>query len=101
MRIFHITDHASWNAAKVGSHFQGDTLESEGFIHCCKSEQVEFILKNWFKGVKNLVILEIETDKLTSRVKFENLDGREELFPHIYGLINLNAVVGDTRVQEE
>jgi len=101
MHIYHITDRSSWLAEKMSSHYKGDTLESDGFIHCCMSEQVTFVLENWFKGVKDLVMLVIDTDKLTSPVKYENLEGGDELFPHIYGSINLDAVINDTKLVDE
>ena len=101
MHIYHITDRSSWLTAKMGSYYKADTLESDGFIHCCTSEQVAFVLKNWFKGAKDLVMLVIDTDKLTSPVKNENLEGGDELFPHIYGRINLDAVINDTKLVGE
>ena len=36
--IFHITSEEAWNA--VDDSYRGDTLDTEGFIHCSKPDQV-------------------------------------------------------------
>jgi uncharacterized protein (DUF952 family) len=38
------------------------------------------------------VLLAVDTDKLTSEVRYEQL-GTDEPFPHVYGVINIDAVV--------
>lgn len=98
MHIFHITDQSTWRDAKHGSLYEGDTLSTDGFIHCCFLEQIEGVLLNWFKGRCNLVILEIDPEILLSPIKYENLEGGLETFPHVYGPINLDAVVNEKQV---
>ena len=93
MHIFHITERLTWEAVKGTRTYEGDTLSSDGFIHCCSLEQIDNVLENWFRGKRDLVILEINPEKLHSPVKYENLEGGEESFPHIYGPINIDAVV--------
>jgi uncharacterized protein (DUF952 family) len=93
MHIFHITDKKTWKAAKNSPEYLGDTLTTDGFIHCCTSEKIEEVLIKWFKGKENLVLLELDTDVLLAPLKYENLEGGDELFPHIYGPINTNAVI--------
>ncbi len=46
-----------------------------------------------FRGQKGLVLLCIDTDKVSAEIRYENLEGGQELFPHIYGEINTDAVV--------
>ena len=41
-----------------------------------------------------VVVLRIDPDRLTSAVVVEDLVGSGEQFPHVYGPINLDAVVG-------
>lgn len=45
-----------------------------------------------YKGQEDLVLLAVDTEKLTSEVRYEQL-GMDEPFPHIYGVINMDAVV--------
>ncbi len=93
MTIIHITNRQTWEESQDIGIYQADTLESEGFIHCCQPEQVVGVLEKWFHGEKDLVLLEIDPEKTGSRFVYENLEGGEELFPHIYGPINLDAVL--------
>ena len=59
------------------------------------------VANKYYRGANNLVLLNIDPTKLTSQLKFEppaHLDGspalpHEPLFPHIYGPINLDAVI--------
>ena len=98
MHIFHITDQSTWQEAKHGTLYEGDTLSIDGFIHCCLFEQIERVLLNWFKGKHDLVILEIDPEILHSHIKYENLEGGVEAFPHVYGPINLDAVINEKTV---
>jgi len=54
---------------------------------------VDQVLTDWFKDTMDLLILEIDTDALQAELVHENLEGGKELFPHIYGPLNLEAVV--------
>ena len=80
-------------AKQSGFGRAGVALKSDGFIHCCLFDQIEDVLKNWFAGKRSLVILEIDVKKMTSPVKYENFEGGLETFPHVYGPINIDAVV--------
>jgi len=98
MHIFHITERSTWQEAKHTLFYEGGTLSTDGFIHCCSFEQIEDVLLNWFKGKRDIVILEIDPKILLSPVKYENLEGGQEMFPHIYGPINLDAVINEKSV---
>lgn len=94
MIILHITDQTTWKTALENGEFIGDSLKTDGFIHCCLPEQTEQVLINWFSDAADLLLVVIDTDRLGSKLVFENLESGEEQFPHIYGPINLDAVVG-------
>ena len=93
MTIIHITDQQTWKKALESGVYKADALESSGFIHCCLSEQVNGVLDKWFQGVNDLISIELDPQKIKSKIVFENLEGGEEVFPHIYGPINLDAVI--------
>ena len=65
----------------------------EGFIHCCTAEQLVRTANKHFPGRRDLVLLTIDTDLLTSLVVWEDTSGAGEDFPHIYGAVNVSAVV--------
>ena len=73
--------------------YEVSSLQQEGFIHCSEEEQVNGVLQRYFGGQKGLVKLEIDTEKLTSRFVYEWSTTTQDTFPHIYGPINLDAVI--------
>lgn len=93
MNILHITNTETWNQALLKGIYEMDALSDLGFIHCCLPGQMAGVLARWFQDTSGLLALEIDPQKLKSRTVYENLEGGKELFPHIYGPINLDAVV--------
>jgi uncharacterized protein (DUF952 family) len=93
MIIIHIIDVETWERVKDQPKYFGDTLKSQGFIHCCLPGQVDSVLQNWFPERDDLLFLELDSEKLLAKLVFENLEGGEEKFPHIYGPINRNAII--------
>ena len=90
--IYHITTQSQWQAASQTGHYAADSLQSEGFIHCSKQNQVQRSARNYFSGVPDLLLLCIEEAKLSADLRWENTSGGTELFPHLYGPLNLDAV---------
>jgi uncharacterized protein (DUF952 family) len=99
--IYHITSRMAWNEARERGAYLTQSLETEGFIHCSTEEQVVPVAQKYYKGQEGLLLLVIEPDRLTSDLKWEPpAEGTPppgvpegDLFPHIYGPINLEAVV--------
>jgi uncharacterized protein (DUF952 family) len=93
--IVHITSAASWAAAKLAGVYLADSLTSAGFIHCSRVDQIIRVANNFYSGRSDLVILKLNPSLLTSLVRWEpGADKADELFPHLYGPLNLEAVVG-------
>ena len=91
--IYHVTSAADWNAAKQKGFYEAASLKEEGFIHCSQDNQVAGVLERYFAGRDGLVKLVIDTDKLTSRFVFDWSPSTQDTFPHVYGPINVDAVV--------
>jgi uncharacterized protein (DUF952 family) len=92
MTIFHITSGADWERCRALGSYTGDTLEPDGFIHCSAEDQVLVVANTLFCGRRDLVLLCIDDDKLVSETRWER--GAEgELFPHVYGPLNADAVI--------
>lgn len=90
--ILHITRQDQWEQAQVAGIYRGDTLASEGFIHCSTPAQVVRVANARFLGANGLVLLCIAPDRVQPAIKYEASAG-DERFPHIYGPLNLDAVV--------
>ena len=91
--IFHIADRKGWERGRETGSYRPAMFASEGFIHCSTAEQVIPVANNRFRGQSGLVLLAIDTDRVTHPIRYENLEGGEELFPHIYGELDPGAVV--------
>ena len=98
--IFHITSQTDWKEAQAHGVYTAPSLANEGFIHCSTLSQVLPVAENFYKGQTGLVLLVIDPTLLSSTLKWEPPSGgtppqgvpASEMFPHIYGPINLNAV---------
>ena len=89
--IFHITQSQQWEEAKQLKSYRGETLDSEGFIHCSTLPQVVKSANKFFVGKKGLLLLLIDSEKVKSEIKYELAAG--ENYPHIYGSLNVDAVL--------
>jgi len=97
--IFHITTGADWAGAQKSGEYAADSLETEGFIHCSDPRQVVGVANARFRGRADLVLLHVDVRRLDAEVRYENLEGGNDLFPHVYGAIPVAAVVKVTRLQ--
>lgn len=91
--IFHITRSSDWQQAKQQGSYTSDSLSSEGFIHCSKPGQILATANRFYAGQNDLMLLAIVPARVQAELRFENSDVAGELFPHIYGPLNLDAVV--------
>ena len=91
--IYHITTQAEWEQAKINNEYLPLNYEADGFIHCSIERQVAGVIERFYQGQKNLVKLKIEKEKVNRPVLFELAHDINELFPHIYGSLNIDAVV--------
>ena len=91
--IFHITKRDAWTRAEAEGSYRTEMFPIEGFIHCSTADQVIQVANLRFSGQTGLVLLSIDTDKVTAEIIYENLEGGSQLFPHIYGELNTNAVI--------
>lgn len=91
--IFHITKREAWAEADAEGIYRTEMLPVDGFIHCSTREQVVQVADIRFRGQTGLVLLAIDSDKVTAGIRYENLEGGEQMFPHIYGEIRPDWIV--------
>lgn len=89
--ILHITSQQQWDAAKAKGVYECESLDTEGFIHCSSPSQVVSVANFLFKGQQGLVLLCVDVDRLHPELRYEPV--ADQHFPHIYGPLNLNAVI--------
>ena len=101
--IYHIAFAEDWAlGSRVGEYTistRGRTLAQQGFIHASDAHQVAAVANFIFQADDGLIVLTIDTDRLQSPVRYENVPGSDEAFPHIYGPINADAVIAATPLE--
>lgn len=90
--IYHLALRHAWEAAREdGAPYRRSTidrsLDEEGFIHCSYRDQVQGVADRFYRGRTDVVLLTIDVSKVEAEIKTENL------FPHIYGPLPIEAVV--------
>lgn len=105
--ILHITSRSAWLAAVQEGVYRADSLLTEGFIHCSTPSQILEVANAFYRGRSGLVLLVIEPARLTSELRWEPPAEPDrssvsrpapsharagDLFPHIYGPLDLEAV---------
>ena len=96
MLIYHIVTPEVWENFKDKNFYEAESLQTEGFIHCSFAAQLEAVLQRYYSDAERVLILEIETKKLTSKF-VEEPSTNNEIYPHIYGAINREAII---RIEE-
>ena len=90
--LLHITSREQWDRARFAGVYRGDTLDTEGFIHCSTRDQVLGVANARFSGRNDLVLLCIDSSRVQAPVQYDSIESGAR-FPHIYGPLNADAVV--------
>ncbi|MEX1203162.1 MAG: DUF952 domain-containing protein [Ferruginibacter sp.] len=96
--IYHVTTKTAWQLALNSGFYTTPSLQLEGFIHNSTAAQVEGVLNRYYKYQTDLLLLHIDETKLTAPLKYELATSVMEEFPHIFGPINVEAVIKITDI---
>jgi glutathione S-transferase len=111
--IYHIATRADWERALSGgsggsgrpgrpdgsggeyaTSTIGRTLAEEGFIHASSASQVTGVANRYYRHVQgDLLLLAIDPERVRAEVRWDEVPGSPLPFPHIYGPLNVDAVV--------
>ncbi len=97
--IYHVTTLSAWEKAQELGYYEADSLKTEGFIHCSTTQQVEGVLERYFSGKNDLIKLTIDPKKLSSKLIFELSPSINQEFPHVFGVINLDAIIQTEQIR--
>jgi release factor glutamine methyltransferase len=92
--LIHLCRLEEWRVAQEQGSYISPSISQEGFIHCSQPGQILEVANRFYQGIPGLVLLWIDPAKITADIRWEAADG--DLFPHIYGHINLDAVMSVT-----
>ena len=102
--IFHISTREAAAALRQSAQYRAPSLAVGGFIHFSQAHQVLDVLKAFYAGQPDLVLLVVDPGRLLSPLKYEppahppGTTGSDEiapdqLFPHLYGPLNTDAIL--------
>jgi uncharacterized protein (DUF952 family) len=91
--IYKICTASEWHQAEHAGAYRGSAVDrKDGFIHFSTAEQAPETASKWFAGLRDLVLVAVDGDALGARLKWEPSRGGA-LFPHLYGDLELSAVL--------
>ncbi len=93
--IYHLAFRADWEAGLAAGEYRAPSLAEEGFIHASgDEEQMLSVAARLFAGRADLLALDVDTERLPEDSPVIREPARSgELYPHVYGPINPDAVV--------
>jgi len=99
--IFHLALSDDWAAAQESGVYamstRGITVAEERFVHCSLAEQVLGVASRFYADVDEVVVLHLDRARLEPDLVFEApAPGIDELFPHVYRPIPLDAINATT-----
>ncbi len=101
--IYHITTAAAWSDAQLLDEYTVFSLISEGFIHLSTEAQVLGTADRFYADVTGLVLLQVDETRCSAEIRWEapaEAPASDARFPHLYGPLNLDAVL-DARPLEK
>jgi uncharacterized protein (DUF952 family) len=91
--IYKICTAAEWHEAEHAGAYRGSAVDrQDGFIHFSTAGQSVETARKWFAGQRDLVLVAVDGGALGARLKWEPSRGGA-LFPHLYGDLELRAVL--------
>ena len=90
--IYHLTTLPEWQKAQHEGVYVPGGFEKDGFIHCSDHYQIKSTANRFYRETPQLIVLEIDPDLCDAELIYENLEGGEMTFPHLYGTLPVSAV---------
>ncbi len=92
MYIIHSVNKEEFDEEIKTGKYGRKSIEKCGFIHCSDLDTYYLVAPNFKNDLNERLVLLIDTDKVNADIKWEDGGGLD--FPHIYGLLEKEAIVG-------
>lgn len=92
-RLVHLAERSVWEEAAGRPAYLPREWERDGFIHLSSIDQVLTPANRFYRGRDDLVALVLDAHFLGSAVVWEPGTDTDELFPHLYASLPLEAVL--------
>jgi uncharacterized protein (DUF952 family) len=91
--IYKICPETLWREAEARGVFKGAPVDQyDGYIHFSAADQVAETAAKHFAGQDDLLLIAVDSTRLGHRLLWEPSRGGA-LFPHLYGDLELSAVL--------
>lgn len=97
---YHLVPVPVWEARGDGDRYLPEAYEQDGFIHTTNGLGPLLDVANMFYtgDARPYMVLVLDTAKLTSELRY---DDEGQIYPHIYGPLNTDAVIGTLAVERD
>jgi uncharacterized protein (DUF952 family) len=94
---YHLVPQPVWDSLKDKNLYEPEAYSQDGFIHLTLGLDPLLKVANMFytSDDRNFTVLVLDMNRIQAPVRFED---PEEIYPHIYGLLNTDAVIGQLAV---
>ena len=90
--IYKICSASAWREAERQGVYRGSADDArDGYIHLSTAAQVAETVRKHYFGQTGLFLVEVDADALGKALRWER-SRNDELFPHLYGELDLGAV---------
>ena len=91
--IYKICPASAWREAERQGVYRGSADDlRDGYIHFSTAGQVRETARKHFFGQSGLFLVAVDADALGEGLRWER-SRNDELFPHLYGELDLGAVI--------
>lgn len=97
---FHLTPQPYWDASDTAAPYVPEAFGRDGFIHCTNGAQrvVDVGNRYYRDDPRPFVALLIDVSRLSAEMRYED---PERVYPHVYGPLNRDAIVGLIPVERD
>jgi uncharacterized protein (DUF952 family) len=93
-KLFKIMTKDAWATFQNTGVFKGTPLDiADGYLHCSTIHQYLKVRKKFFANESDVMLLHLDVSKISAPIKWETSSRSGERYPHIYGELNLDAVI--------
>jgi uncharacterized protein (DUF952 family) len=95
--LYHIATAPDWAQAQRDGEYRvstrGRTLADEGYIHASTASQVLPVANAFYRDEPaDLLLLVLDPARIGAEIRWEQVPGSADPFPHIYGPLPVRAV---------
>ena len=101
--LYKVLNKEEWDIAKSIGYIETELDKKDGYVHLSSSKQLALTLHLYFRELNNVVLLEINTENVKSKLTFEeDISGkRSGIFPHLYGKLLTTDISNDWNIERK